>query len=95
MCEAGSVYDDYNRVNDFKGWWYLNVEIPAPCAGRVTEYKFEYYNPQGGDGTYRANVAMWEPVNDTAYTQVHTLSTYWVKSLINNFNHRLAIVITN
>ena len=72
-CEAGDVYDRYNRVNNIEGWWYLNVQLPTTCSGRVTEYKFEYYNPQNGnEETYSAIVAMWAPVNGAVnlYEQV-------------------------
>ena len=65
-CEAGDLYDEYDRENNIEGWWYLNVQLPATCSGRVTEYKVEYYDPQNGNGLYRATVAMWAPVNSAA-----------------------------
>ena len=74
-CEAGDVYDDYDRENNIEGWWYLNVQLPATCSGRVTEYKFEYYNPQN-DGTYSAIVAMWAPVNGTGAVNLYEQVCY-------------------
>ena len=68
------MYDEYDREDNIKGWWYLNVQLPATCSGRVTEYKFEYYDPPNDDdeGTYSAIVAMWAPVNGAVnlYEQV-------------------------
>ena len=70
-CTVGSVYEEHmdDEVDgSFKNWWYLNLKKPSTCSGILIRYNLSYYSIS--DKTYKANVAMWAPVDNDIYQVV-------------------------
>ena len=75
QCIIGSFYDDFND-NDFEslsmidtGSWYLNLEFPLSCSGRVYSYEVMYF--KSGPGSSRASavtVSLWNLDSDQMYS---------------------------
>ena len=68
-CTVGDTYSNQNEENNIGGKWYLNVNIPATCSGRITRYRVRYYDDNLNDGTYRVTLNIWKPTatNSTVY----------------------------
>ena len=45
-----------------EGYWYLNVEMPCDCSGKIETYTAEYYGLQSFSGNHRVRAAVWSPV---------------------------------
>ncbi len=65
-CIGGALFDDYNinsnNIDEYqpiRETWYINLNKPCTCSGKVLKYKVEYYELD--DGRYVAYAAMWRP----------------------------------
>ncbi len=66
-CTSGSFYEngnDFDRLSTIDtGYWYLNLEFPSSCSGRVDNY--EVMNFPSGPGSGQAvTVSLWSPASD-------------------------------
>ena len=62
-CTSGSLYEDEidGRGSVDRGYWYLNLEFPSSCSGRVSEYEVTYFSFSGTSQVHSADVALWAP----------------------------------
>ena len=82
-CKVGDDYKSRSRASKIKGYWYLNVEVPATCSGSIDQYKLRYYYDRWSKDEYHnVTLAIWKPTGGGYYEKV--ILNYQLKYVNNN-----------
>ncbi len=70
-CSSGSTYGnvDSEAASISTGHWYINLELPCSCSGKLWKHKIRYHDLDN-DGYYTVYVAVWAPKGDGEYYRV-------------------------
>ena len=63
-CRSGSFYESENANSAVidRGFWYLNLEYPCSCSGKVNKYEAKHY--PFSQAIYTVHIAVWRPRSD-------------------------------
>ena len=72
-CSVGAVYNTETQsyLSDISTGWYLNLDSPLSCSGRLTNLLVRFYQPTTS-GYYCIPWALWKPLENGTYQRVST-----------------------